>query len=72
MGVIDKHGQWETCNHCGKMVNIRNLFYGWSTRWDQNVDLCHSCSRLGMKPPTVADVGNYGAMRVQGGLVTVG
>jgi hypothetical protein len=44
-GVIDKHGQWEHCNHCGKMVLIQTLRYGTSPKWPEygGVDLCEKC-----------------------------
>ena len=49
MGVIDDRGQqWEHCNHCGKWVKLQALKYGWSTRWNDYVDLCPTCVKLGM------------------------
>lgn len=57
-GVIDARGQWEHCNHCGKMVRIETLVSGYSPKWPDfpTVDLCLKCARK-TEAEKMADVG---------------
>jgi len=44
-GVIDKDGQWEHCNQCGKWVLLQNLRYEKpSAKWPSGRDLCMKCA----------------------------
>lgn len=48
-GVIDKHGQWEHCNECGKFVLIQHLGYLIDERKRPTKDICVQCVDKGIR-----------------------